>query len=162
MKDIQNLLELQPAFSNLFEATVTSASGGSPLPRDHKFLCSKINFSGAGLEFDRNKTTKLFQVAAGYKYADEVSITWKETSTYAIRAFHQAWFDRFYDRAADVYRTGTAGKFYNININLMEGTKSLVLYNVIPATFPNLDLSYDASTALEYTLSYKVESWVFE
>lgn len=171
-----------PATDNLFEVRIIEDSSEFDVRQYAMLHCSKVRFPGSGVEFSRNKTTRKFQVE-GYQSADEVTITWREDRNHSVRNYHEKWQDLFYDRHNNHYISSGASrssqgskkrlKTFLIAIQSSPQIpeeagkdfvtdKILVLEGVLPPLLPELDLDWSRGDGVEYTLSYKVQSWHME
>lgn len=162
---ISKLVEWTPASSNLFEVSINSFKETSILH------CTAIRFGGAHLEFTRSNATKLFTLDR-YQPADEVTITWREDASHSVRLFHEKWAANFYDRDNDQYISSAAAEnplgnklrsavvtIQKMTSNNLTTVGELHLVNMIPTQIPDLELDWASESAIEYQLSYKVESW---
>ncbi len=162
---ISKLVEWSPASSNLFEVSIEGMKETSVLH------CTSVRFSGARLEFTRSNTTKLFMMDM-YQPSDEVTINWREDANHSVRLFHEKWAASFYDRDNDHYISSTSGenplgnKLRSAIVTIQKMTSSglvavaeLHLVNMIPSQIPDLELDWASESAIDYQLSYKVESW---
>lgn len=171
-----------PATDNLFEVRIADEPSGFDVRQYALLHCTKVRFPGSGVEFTRNKTTRNFQVE-GYQPADEVTITWREDKNYSVRKYHEKWQSLFYDRQNNHYISSGATrrsegsrdrqKTFLIAIQSSQQIpenageepvtdRVLVLEGVLPPVLPELDLDWSRGDGIEYTLTYKVESWHWE
>lgn len=177
----QTMKEWLPATDNLFEVRIADDSGVFNARQYALLHCTKVHFPGSGVEFTRNRTTRLFQLE-NYQSADEVSITWRENRYLSVRQYHEDWQGLFYDREKDHFiSTGCTSsaeaskkllKTFSIAIQVMPAnakdspdflvTRSLVLEGVFPPLLPELELAWESGNGVEYTLNYKVSSWHWE
>ena len=136
-----------------------------------KFFCSGVSFPEIKLEFNKPGNIRDFFLE-DYTPPTEVTIDWVERSDWAIRRYHQEWFDLFWDRrqyrfissgadtpdrTTDRYRTARITVYNSIG----ETTGFLELYDLLPMNIPQLSLSFESSEALKYSISYKVGDWDF-
>jgi len=157
---IRTLMRWQPASANLFEVEFVGRSDLNAY-----LQCSAVSFPGAGITFNRHKAMKTFTIES-YDYADEVTFTWRESSDFNVRRFHENWFALFYNRDDDTYQSG-GQRTLTANISLQSYAqggylitgRKLQLRGMLPTKLPDLSLDWSNSNAMEYTLSYKVKEW---
>lgn len=167
---IAGLLDWQPAADNLFEVSFVDPIGSNFNTTLH---CSRISIPNASLTLSRHSAMKYFTLD-GYAPIDEISITWREDSTYAVHKFHKKWFAKFYDEEYQCYISDkipgdpNSGRLRDAKITLQKSVADsselkkayeLQLFGLIPCFVPGLELDWAKPGATEYTISYKVYSW---
>lgn len=99
---LSHIIDWKPAAPNLFEVEITPAVDGY----NTAFHCTKYSFPDHGLTFTRDKGTKM-QALDNYEYADSITITWDESSKYAVWKMHSDWTDEFIDKDSGLYISAT-------------------------------------------------------
>jgi len=166
---ISSLLAWRPAPQNLFEVQFYDDF----LKKFNRYYCSSVNFPGVQLVYNRAITTKLFTLE-NYQYADEVTITWRETYNHEVRKFHEDWIKLFYDKEKDAYisaksPTDIAKRFKTATVFIHATSKTsiynvlkLTLINMLPMKTPELDVDWSKTNFMEYSITYKIEDWNWE
>jgi hypothetical protein len=148
-----------PAYQNLFSIAIE----GSDLDGYELYHAKGINILGAKLQLKRNAVTKLFAMEK-YNRSDTVTIQWRESSTFTVRRFHQDWLKKFYDESTDHYisydskAAATAALMRNMTVYL-QGGYQLKLQGMTPQFVPDLQLTWDSPSNVEYSVTYNVTSW---
>ena len=160
----------QPATSNLFAVHFPLEKESGNKENHYSWMhCSKVTINGDSIDFQRHPITKRFTLT-GYKEVDEVSITWREHADFRVARFHYDWLSLFYDRKKGLFKSNNnpsssdaGGRLKDISIHIRDRDPqlgfTLCLYKAIPNMNPSFDFDWSNGNGIEYTLTYKVESW---
>ncbi len=77
------------------------------------FRLQNVKINGMTLEWDNINSFKKFANVSEIKQGTTVSFTWLEDGLNVVDAFHKIWFNAWYSRENQRFKTGVAGKFIN-------------------------------------------------
>ena len=132
--------------------------GQNPFGVDYvRFYGTGINVPNNTLSFKRNPLT-FSQMLEKVEMKDQITITWAEDAELSIQAFHQQWFNRFYNRKSDSFVTGKTGKSKSMQFSVYDGYDSpLMVFKIKGMTplfnGPELKLGWDKDVQTTATIS---------
>ena len=94
-----------PAYKNRYEVSFIDTTTGADIDGEYaRFGATDVAFGDESLTFVRNPATTRFTLKEGaYKRSDTLTITWRESDMYKVKALHREWISRFYDASTDKY-----------------------------------------------------------
>lgn len=100
---------IKPFTPNLFQVEFLRYTEQNYIMPYTNIYCTGYELPTNALNYERNYYTKQF-LPKEIKLSGEVTIHWIDTETLDVWNFHQAWFQRFYDRSTDMFIAGAEGK----------------------------------------------------
>lgn len=164
--NIKKLFDYKPAYGNMFTVYVYAGSSiglSSDVASYSGLHATSIKFAGAQLTLKRHNVSKLFSLEK-FQLSDLVTITWREDSEFFVRKMHQEWLASFYNKEKDHFISYDSQLEANkhltrtIKIVLQNGYE-IKLEGVLPQSIPDLDLSWESSNVVTYSLTYYVPKW---
>lgn len=171
-----NILEINPAFENIFEITQIDSTNANDLKGFPARNIQSIAVPNLGFTLVRGELTRKYHVKEdSFAYHKEVPITWIEDDYFSVIRFHEEWQNQYYDTTTNRWKVGKPGKFINLKVaitgsspNIMAAaadyeapkrpTLIITLTNVsLPNTLPSIDLDYSKADPITYSLLYPVE-----
>lgn len=165
-------LEYTPAYKNRYEVSFIDTTDGSDTEGNYaKYGATNVTFGDESISFIRNSATTRFTLKenGAYKRSDTLTITWRESDMYRVKALHEEWISRFYNRKTDKYISeadpANAESRYKI-IQIVvpsstgNGKATRFRFKCLPSNIGNLDLAWGSAAGLTtYSISYYVEDW---
>ena len=170
--DIQ--LTYTPAYKNRYEVSFIDTTTGADVSSECvRFGATDVSFGDESLAFVRNPATTRFTLKEGaYKRSDTLTITWRESDMYKIKALHKEWVSRFYNTSTDKYisaRNAAEAKSRYKIIQVVvpstagDGKATRFRFTCLPSNIGNLSLAWGSSAGLTtYAINYYVEEWEME
>ena len=171
--DIQ--LAYIPAYKNRYEVSIIDTTTGVDLLHGEyaKFGATDVSFGDESLTFVRNPATTRFTLKEGaYKRSDTLTITWRESDMYKVKAIHRDWVSSFYNASTDKYisaKTPLEAKARYRTIQVVvpstagDGKATRFSFTCLPNNIGNLSLAWGPSASLTtYSINYYVEDWKME
>ena len=160
-----------PAIKNLYEIFILSEE--DTISNLLKYHATSVSFNGEKLNLIRHEGTKNFAFSnSPYERTDTLTITWRETSDWSVKKFHEDWISLFYDRSKDQYISTEYGtslegnqrtKTFKITLPHLQKSESydqLYFYGVLPCETGGLDLAWSSSPSIvTHTINYYVKYW---
>lgn len=160
----------KPAAKNLFTVVITLSDntdldlggksfGAKEIASYTKLHATAITIGDESLSLKRNELSKQFQADGNesYKRADTLKITWRESSDWEVRRYHEAWINTIYDKEKDVYRSKPAGNPYRKLIIYLPDDYSITCEGILPKNIGSIDLAWGkGSSVITPTLEYYV------
>lgn len=151
-----------PAVKNLYNVSIFAANGysqddifNSKYPNYH---ATSVKIGDEELSLQRNDILKQFCIdeSSGYKWANSLSIRWREDQNWTIRKYHEAWIDIIYDKRRDVFKQAIESPYKTISITLPSGVV-IVCEGVLPKNIGDIDLAWGKQGSIvEPQLNYYV------
>ena len=163
-----------PAYKNRYEVSFIDTTTGADIDGEYaRFGATDVSFGDESLTFVRNPATTRFTLKEGaYKRSDTLTITWRESDMYKVKALHREWVSRFYDASTDKYISAkdpveAKSRYKVIQIVVPstagDGKATRFRFTCLPNNIGNLSLAWGPSAGLTtYAISYYVEEWSME
>ena len=163
-----------PAYKNRYEVSFLDTTNGTDIDGEYaRFGATDITFGDESLTFVRNPATTRFTLKEGaYKRNDTLSITWRESDMYKVKALHREWISRFYDVTTDKYKSAAnaveaKSRYKIIQVTVPSATgngrATKFSFTCLPNNIGNLNLAWSATASIStYTINYYVEEWSME
>jgi hypothetical protein len=157
---LDHIIDWKPATPNLFKVEIEPGIQGY----NTAFHCTKYSFPDHGLTFTRDKGTKMLALD-NYEYADTISITWDESSKYAVWKMHSEWTDEFIDKDSGLYKSATgadeiARRYKTFIISHFDTDLKKVLTikvsGVLPPKLPGLFGDWGSSDPTSLSFTYPI------
>lgn len=171
-------LEYTPAYKNRYEVSFLDVANNSDEGNTYaKYGATDVTFGDESLTFVRNPATARFTLKEGaYKRSDTLSITWRESDMYKVKALHKKWIELFYNPLTDQYISAPVStiepheakaryKIIQVDVPSVTGDKKATRFKFtcLPSNIGNLNLAWGPTTSLTtYTINYYVEDWDME
>lgn len=167
-------LKYTPAYKNRYEVSFIDTAVGVGLDGTYaKFGATDVSFGDESLTFVRNPATTHFTLKEGaYKRSDTLTITWRESDMYKVKALHKEWVSRFYNPSTDKYISAkdpveARSRYKIIQVVVPsaagDGKATRFRFTCLPSNIGNLNLAWGPSASLTtYTINYYVEEWKME
>ena len=163
-----------PAYKNRYEVSFIDTTTGADTDGEYaRFGATDVSFGDESLTFVRNPATTRFTLKEGaYKRSDTLTITWRESDMYKVKALHREWVSRFYDASTDKYISAkdpveAKSRYKVIQIVVPstagDGKATRFRFTCLPNNIGNLSLAWGSSASLTtYAINYYVEEWNME
>lgn len=163
-----------PAYKNRYEVSFIDTTTGADIDGEYaRFGATDVSFGDESLTFVRNPATTRFTLKEGaYKRSDNLTITWRESDMYKVKALHREWVSRFYDASTDKYISAkdpveAKSRYKVIQIVVPstagDGKATRFRFTCLPNNIGNLSLAWGTSASLTtYAINYYVEEWSME
>ena len=167
-------LTYTPAYKNRYEVSFIDVANNSDETNNYaKYGATDVTFGDESLTFVRNPATTRFTLKEGaYKRSDTLTITWRESDMYKVKALHREWVSRFYDASTDKYISAkdpveAKSRYKVIQIVVPstagDGKATRFRFTCLPNNIGNLSLAWGPSAGLTtYAINYYVEEWEME
>ena len=167
-------LTYTPAYKNRYEVSFIDTTTGADIDGEYaRFGATDVSFGDESLTFVRNPATTRFTLKEGaYKRSDTLTITWRESDMYKVKALHREWVSRFYDASTDKYISAkdpveAKSRYKVIQIVVPstagDGKATRFRFTCLPNNIGNLSLARGPSAGLTtYAINYYVEEWEME
>lgn len=176
----QNVFQVQWWHGDL-SSTAIANSRSSGLGFLHSHRCVSVQFPGPGLTLKKHKHLHSLSLT-DYKPAEQVTLTFLESSDLVVYNYHKAWMDLFYDQEARRYKSKplnsglerqrdcrvivAPGNLNPLEENMPPQTTaerpivhSIELYGLIPESLPAMDFGFDKSDYMRFSITYKLRDW---
>ena len=163
-----------PAYKNRYEVSFIDTTTGADIDGEYaRFGATDVSFGDQSLTFVRNPATTRFTLNEGaYKRSDTLTITWRESDMYKVKALHREWVSRFYDASTDKYISAkdpveAKSRYKVIQIVVPStagaGKATRFRFTCLHNNIGNLSLAWGPSASLTtYAINYYVEEWSME
>lgn len=163
-----------PAYKNRYEVSFIDTTTGADIDGEYaRFGATDVSFGDESLTFVRNPATTRFTLKEGaYKRSDTLTITWRESDMYKVKALHREWVSRFYDASTDKYISAkdpveAKSRYKVIQVVVPsaagDGKATRFRFTCLPNNIGNLSLAWGSSAGLTtYAINYYVEEWEME
>ena len=163
-----------PAYKNRYEASFIDTATGADIDGEHaRFGATDVSFGDESLTFVRNPATTRFTLKEdAYRRSDTLTITWRESDMYKVKALHREWVSRFYDASTDKYISAkdpveAKSRYKVIQVVVPsaagDGKATRFRFTCLPNNIGNLSLAWGSSAGLTtYAINYYVEEWEME
>ena len=163
-----------PAYKNRYEVSFIDTTTGADIDGEYaRFGATDVTFGDESLTFVRNPATTRFTLKEGaYKRSDTLTITWRESDMYKVKALHREWISRFYDASTDKYISAkdpveAKSRYKIIQVDVPSvtgnGKATRFRFTCLPSNIGNLNLAWGSSAGLTtYAINYYVEEWSME
>ena len=163
-----------PAYKNRYEVSFIDTTTGADIDGEYaRFGATDVAFGDESLTFVRNPATTRFTLKEGaYKRSDTLTITWRESDMYKVKALHREWISRFYDASTDKYISAkdpveAKSRYKIIQVDVPSvtgnGKATRFRFTCLPSNIGNLNLAWGSSAGLTtYAINYYVEEWSME
>ena len=163
-----------PAYKNRYEVSFIDTTTGADIDGEYaRFGATDVSFGDESLTFVRNPATTRFTLKEGaYKRSDTLTITWRESDMYRVKALHREWVSRFYDASTDKYISAkdpveAKSRYKVIQVVVPstagDGKATRFRFTCLPHNIGNLSLAWGSSAGLTtYAINYYVEEWEME
>ena len=170
-------LTYTPAYKNRYEVSFIDVANNSDETNNYaKYGATDVTFGDESLTFVRNPATARFTLKeSAYKRSDILSITWRESDMYKVKALHRDWIKLFYNPLTDQYISETAApdsnrakaryKIIQVDVPSVTGNGKATRFRFtcLPSNIGNLNLAWGSTATLTtYTINYYVEDWEME
>ena len=173
---LTDIYQTRYAFGNLYKIEIyNQGSDIEDASIDTDTFKLYANFNATSVQFPeetfnttRNSVTKKFQIDGDepYKWADTLTITYRESEQWQVKRYHEEWLSLFYNKETDKYRSHNdsinEGLFRNISVFLPDD-KKITFYNVIPSNVGSFNFSWgESANIITHTITYHPEYWQWE
>ena len=165
-------LEYTPAYKNRYEVSFIDITDGVAVDGNYaKYGATNVTFGDESISFMRNPATTRFTLKEGgaYKRSDTLTITWRESDMYKVKALHKEWISRFYNKDTDKYVSAANSVEAKSRYKIIQiivpsstgnGKATRFRFTCLPNNIGNLDLAWGSTAGLTtYSISYYVEDW---
>ena len=163
-----------PAYKNRYEVSFIDTTTGADIDGEYaRFGATDVSFGDESLTFVRNPATTRFTLKEGaYKRSDTLTITWRESDMYKVKALHREWVSRSYDASTDKYISAkdpveAKSRYKVIQVVVPsaagDGKATRFRFTCLPNNIGSLSLAWGPSAGLTtYAINYYVEEWEME
>lgn len=129
ISDIGVLVGWNDFAPNMFEVSIfgvdsTTGKTDVSIPEIRHYI-SRVEMNAPGLELERHALSKKWFVKS-YKFADQISVAWKEDAALSVWRYHNDWIHNFYDRGNDAFISGPDRKKRTMMVSFQKfNSKSL-------------------------------------
>ena len=161
-------LEYTPAYKNRYEVSFIDITDGVAVDGNYaKYGATNVTFGDESISFMRNPAT--LKEGGAYKRSDTLTITWRESDMYKVKALHKEWISRFYNKDTDKYVSAANSVEAKSRYKIIQiivpsstgnGKATRFRFTCLPNNIGNLDLAWGSTAGLTtYSISYYVEDW---
>lgn len=165
-------LEYVPAYKNRYEVSFLDTTRGANIDGEYaRYGATDITFGDESLTLVRNPATTRFTLKGdgAYKRSDTLTITWRESDMYKVKALHKDWIRQFYNTDTDKYisaptKVEASSRYKIIQVvvpsSTGNGKATRFRFTCLPSNIGNLNLAWGSAAGITtYTISYYVEEW---